>query len=177
MMDDDDSHLNDSRPRLVPRLLRAWTWTWISHPDEWTWIVDPSAVMSRRRRQATESSATSAAFDTVTTATARRRPKHRRQQQTYHRGGDTRDTNDDRAVRSAHQQGVHEAEAIVVRTFCETLYHNPSATLDQAILHFEQAPLDQTLDVFARIRGRTADGYRETYRELWWRAWNRVFFQ
>tara|TARA_B110001454_G_scaffold181468_1_gene175541 strand:- start:21 stop:245 length:225 start_codon:yes stop_codon:yes gene_type:complete len=43
--------------------------------------------------------------------------------------------------------------------------NNPDITLDQAILIFEKAPANMTLEGFAKEKHRTASGYRGVYKK------------
>ena len=49
-------------------------------------------------------------------------------------------------------------------TFNQFIKENPNITLDEAILRFENAPVNQSLEVFAKSKMRTAESYQRIYR-------------
>ena len=47
--------------------------------------------------------------------------------------------------------------------------HNPGITFDNAILLFEDAPKNMSLEKFAVTKMRTAEGYRNIFREYFYK--------
>ena len=61
--------------------------------------------------------------------------------------------------------GLHLSNEDFTKSVFDTIKKkNPNITLDKAILIFEKAPEDITLEEFAKRKSRTAEGYRKVFK-------------
>ena len=59
-----------------------------------------------------------------------------------------------------------QAREITIEFFSNLRHRNPSITLDEAILRFENGDEFDTLENFAMSKNRTAESYREAYSDM-----------
>jgi len=85
-----------------------------------------------------------------------------------------REERHERKRREEHAEAQKAAEELTITEFGNMLLKNPSITLDEAILIFENAPEGQTLEEFAITKMRTAESYRNTNRKFFKIAQRRV---